>query len=295
MSTTVVIGGSPVGDGHSAVLVYEAGINHLGDTALAKKMIDVAIAAGWNSVKFQTRTVDIVYSKDELAKPRESPFGDTNEALKRGLEFSKEQYDELNDYCRQRNFTWFSSCWNEEAVDLIAQYNPPCFKIASACLTDDNLLRHHRQYKKPIILSTAMSTLRQIDRAVEILGTEDLVLMHCVGVYPAKSEQLNLRVIETLKSRYNVPVGWSGHELGLATTVASVAMGANIIERHGTLDRSMYGSDQAASVEPQGMARISRDIREVEKAMGDGVKRVQPEEHPIISKLRRVDTMKLEG
>ena len=295
MSTTVVIGGSPVGDGSPTVLVYESGINHLGDTDIAKKMIDVAISTGWNAVKFQTRSVDIVYSKEELAKPRESPFGNTNEALKLGLEFSKEEYDELDAYCHQHNFTWFSSCWNEEAVDLIAQYDVPCFKIASACLTNDHLLKHHRQYKKPIILSTAMSTPRQVDRAVEILGTEDLVLMHCVGTYPAKSEQLNLKVIETLKRRYNIPVGWSGHELGLATTVASVAMGANIIERHGTLDRSMYGSDQSASVEPQGMARISRDIREIEKAMGDGIKRVLPEERPAIAKLRRVDTMKLEG
>ena len=180
-------------------------------------------------------------------------------------------------------------------MDFIAQYDPPAFKIASACITDDNLLKHHLQYHKPLIISTGMTTLKQIDHAVEIVGTDNVVLMHCIGVYPCPPEHLNLRVIQTLKERYNTPVGWSGHEVGLATTVAAVAMGANMIERHITLDRASWGSDQSASVEPQGLKRLVRDIRVVESAMGDGIKNVLPEELPVAKKLRRVDTAKLEG
>jgi N-acetylneuraminate synthase len=183
---------------------------------------------------------------------------------------------------------WFTSCWDEGSVDFIEQFNPPCYKIASASLTDDNLLRHHRQYGRPIILSTGMSTVAQVDHAVEVLGSNDLILMHCTSTYPSKLEELNLRGIQTLKDRYQVPVGYSGHEVGLSTTLAAAVLGACMVERHITLDRSMWGSDQAASVEPHGIARLVRDIRAVEKAMGDGVKRLYDSEVPIMKKLRRI-------
>ena len=295
MIDPVYIAGSYIGNGHPVVICGELGINFNGDISIAKKMIDIAVDSKLNCVKTQKRTIEIVYSPEELSRPRDSIFGNTNGDLKRGLELNKDGYDELDAYCKDKSMTWLSSSWDEASVDFIAQYDPPAFKIASACLTDDALLRHHRQYKKPIILSTGMSTIPQIDRAVDILGTDDLILLHCCSVYPARSEQLNLRVIETLKARYGVQVGYSGHETGLATTVVAVAMGATMIERHLTLDRAMFGSDQAASVEGVGMKRLVRDIREIEKARGDGVKRVLEQEKPIIQKLRRVDTMKLEG
>jgi N-acetylneuraminate synthase len=183
-----------------------------------------------------------------------------------------------------------ASCWDEQSVDFIEQFNVPCYKIASASLTDDGLLRHTRSKGRPILLSTGMSTLEQIDHAVDVLGKEDLVILHTTSTYPALYEELNLRVIPMLKQRYGLPIGYSGHETGLSTSIASVAMGACVVERHITLDRAMWGSDQAASVEPQGIAHMVRDIRLVEMAMGDGVKRVIEREVPIMNKLRRVDT-----
>ena len=290
---TVTIGGSPIGDGHPVVLVAEGGINANGDVEIAKRMTDAAISAGCNAIKWQKRTVDVVYTPEELAKPRESPFGKTNGDLKRGLEFDRGDYDELDAYCKSREFTWFASCWDEASVDFIAQYDPPAFKIASASLTDDNLLYHHLQYHKPIILSTGMSTVEQVDHAVNILGTDNLVIFHCVSNYPSRSEHLNLLVIPWLRERYHTVVGYSGHEVGLATSVAAVALGAAMVERHITLDRSSWGSDQSASVEPQGLARLARDIREVKSALGDGVKRIIPEEIPVMRKLRRVDSQNL--
>jgi N-acetylneuraminate synthase len=225
-----------------------------------------------------------------LARPRESPFGTTNGDLKYGLEFGKEEYDEIDRYCRQNNITWFASCWDEQSVDFIEQYDVPCYKIASACLTDDGLLRHTRSKGRPILLSTGMSTLEQIDHAIEVLGKANLAILHSTSTYPALYEELNLRVIPMLKQRYGLPIGYSGHETGLSTSIASIAMGACVVERHITLDRAMWGSDQAASVEPQGFVHMVRDIRLVEKAMGDGVKRVVEREVPIMKKLRRVDT-----
>jgi len=284
----VKIGEQWVGPGHPSFIVAEIGINHNGDISIAKKLIDVAAEAGCNAVKFQKRSVDIVYSQEELARPRESPFGSTNGDLKHGLEFNQEQYLEIDEHCRLRGLPWFASAWDEASVDFIAQFNPPCFKIASASLTDDNLLCHHRIYKKPIILSTGMSALEQIDHAVQILGKENLIVLHCTSTYPAKLEELNLKVIPRLMERYNVPIGYSGHEVGLYTSLAAAVLGACFIERHITLDRSMWGSDQAASVEPQGFIRLIKDIRAVETAMGDGIKRIYDSEQPIIKKLRRV-------
>ncbi len=288
--TEIKIGNKLVGDGHPCYVIAEIGINHNGDIETAKKLIDVAAASGCDAVKFQKRTIEVVYPADELARPRESSFGTTNGDLKYGLEFGLEEYREIDRYCTERKITWFASCWDEDSVDFIAQFNVPCFKIASASLTDDNLLRHTRSKDRPILMSTGMSTMDQIDHAVDLLGKKDLVVLHTTSTYPALYEELNLRVILGLKERYGIPIGYSGHETGLSTTIASVAMGACVVERHITLDRSMWGSDQAASVESQGFMRLVRDIRLVETAMGDGVKRVIEREVPIMKKLRRVDT-----
>ncbi len=286
----IKIGNRLVGDGHPCYIIAEVGINHNGDINIAKKLIDVAAAAKCDAVKFQKRTVEVVYSAEELARPRESPFGDTNGDLKYGLEFGQEEYAEIDRYCKQNNITWLASCWDEQAVDFIEQFKVPCYKVASASLTDDGLLRYTRSKGCPILMSTGMSTLEQIDHAVDLLGKKDLVVLHTTSTYPALYEELNLRVIPMLKQRYGLPVGYSGHETGLSTSIAAVAMGACTVERHITLDRAMWGSDQAASVEPQGFSHLVRDIRLVETAMGDGVKRVVEREVPVMQKLRRVDT-----
>jgi N-acetylneuraminate synthase len=284
----VWIGNHQVGPGHPAYLVAEIGINHNGDVDIARKLIKAAVEAGCDAVKFQKRTVDVVYTAEELARPRENPFGQTNGDLKRGLEFGFEQFSEIDRYCRDLGIVWFTSNWDEASLDFIAQFSPPCYKIASASLTDDALLRYHRKFDAPVVLSTGMSTLEEIDHAVEVLGKENLILLHCTSTYPSRVEELNLRVIPALEKRYGVPIGYSGHEVGLYTSLAAAVMGACFIERHITLDRAMWGSDQAASVEPQGFSRLVKDIRAVEAAMGDGIKKVYDSELPILQKLRRV-------
>lgn len=288
MSNAVQIGNHVIGDGQPCFIVAEIGINHNGSLETAKKLIDAAVLAGCNAVKFQKRTLEVVYTIEELAKPRENPFGPTNGDLKRGLEFGQEEYAEIDRYCREKGILWFASCWDEGSVDFIEAFNPPCYKIGSASLTDDNLLRHHRSFGRPIIISTGMSTIEQIDHAVKILGRDDLIILHCTSTYPSQVEELNLNAIRTLRERYQVPVGYSGHEVGLAPSVGAAAMGACMLERHITLDRAMWGSDQAASVEWQGFWRLVKDVRALEMAMGDGVKQVYPSEVPVMQKLRRV-------
>ncbi len=284
----VTIAGRNVGDNHPCYVVAEIGINHNGDLGLARRLIDVAVASGCSAVKFQKRTIDVVYPAAELARPRESPFGTTNGELKRALEFGKEQYAEIDAYCRDKGIVWFASPWDEASVDFLEQFKVPCHKVASASLTDDKLLRHMRATKKPIILSTGMSTMAQVDHAVEVLGHENLVILHATSTYPASYDELNLKVIPVLAERFKVPVGYSGHETGISSSVAAVVLGASMVERHLTLDRAMWGSDQAASLEPNGMQRLLRDIRLVETAMGDGQKRLLDREKPIMEKLRRV-------
>jgi N-acetylneuraminate synthase len=283
----IQINNRKIGDGYPCYIVAEIGINHNGDINIAKKLIDLAIFSGCDAVKFQKRTIEVVYTPEELAKPRENPFGDTNGALKYGLEFGLKEYTEINNYCKEKKMTWFASCWDEGSVDFIEQFDVPCFKIASASLTDDDLIRYTRSKGKPIILSTGMSTCEQIDHAIEILGKEDLVLLHTCSTYPSNYNELNLKCIKTIKERYGIPVGYSGHETGLASTVAAVALGACVVERHITLDRAMWGSDQAASLGTSGILRLVRDIRIAEESMGSGVKTVSEREIPIISKLRR--------
>ncbi len=289
MPKVVEIDGRPVGEGCPVFITAEIGINHNGDLGIAKKLIDAAVLAGCDAVKFQKRTPELCVPSDQRNLMRETPWGlMTYMEYRLRVEFGHEEYAEIDRYCREKEIIWFASCWDEASVDFIEQYDPTCYKIASACLTDDNLLRHHRRYGRPIVLSTGMSTIEQIDHAMEILGTENLVLMHCNSTYPAKPEELNLRAIQTLGERYKVPVGYSGHEVGLATSVVAAALGACMIERHITLDRAMWGSDQAASIEPHGFARLVRDIRVIECAMGDAMKWVYKSEVPVMKKLRRV-------
>lgn len=284
----VRIGGRLVGDDQPCFIIAEIGINHNGDVDLAKRLISVALAAGCDAVKFQKRTVEVVYTPEELAKPRENPFGPTNGDLKYGLEFEYEEYEEISAFCKSVKMTWFASPWDEGSVDFLEQFRTPVYKVASASLTDDNLLRHIRQTGKPVILSTGMSTYAEIDHAVEVLGKQDLVLMHATSTYPATYPELNLRAIPTMAARYGVPVGYSGHETGIPTSVCAAALGACCVERHITMDRAMWGSDHAASLEPNGISRLVRDIRLWEQAKGDGIKRVYDREFPIIKKLRRV-------
>ena len=284
----VRIGSKLLGGEQPCYIIAEIGINHNGDLDLAKRLISVAVAAGCDAVKFQKRTVEVVYTAEELAKPRESPFGTTNGDLKRALEFGEEDFKDIDAYCKAVKIAWFSSCWDEPSVDIMEQFNPPCYKIASASLTDDNLLRYTRKTGRPIILSTGMSTLDEIDHAVDVLGKKDLIILHACSTYPAYYSELNLRAIPVMRERYGVPVGYSGHETGIPSTVASVVLGACCVARHITMDRAMWGSDQAASLEPNGIGRVVRDIRLIEQSLGDGVKRVFEREVPIIKKLRRV-------
>jgi N-acetylneuraminate synthase len=283
----VKIGSRWVGDHHSCFVIAEIGINHNGDVEIAKKLVEAAEDVGCDAVKFQKRTIDVVYSAEELAKPRENPFGPTNGDLKRGLEFGEAQYREIDRFCREKEILWFASCWDEAAVDFVDRFQPSCYKIASASLTDDGLLRHTRAKGKPILLSTGMSTLEQIDHAVDVLGKKDLVLLHTTSTYPSDVHDLNLRCIPMLRQRYGIPVGYSGHETGVVSSVAAVVLGACVVERHITLDRAMWGSDQAASLGVSGFAKMIQHIRYCEPALGDGVKRVYPAEVSVQKKLRR--------
>lgn len=288
MQQCVKIADRIIGKDNPCFIIAEIGINHNGSVALAKQMIDIAITTGCDAVKFQKRTIDVVYSKEELAKERKSVFGNTNGDLKRGLEFGLDEYKEIDQYCKEKNILWFASCWDEESVDFIDQFNVPCYKIASASLTDDNLLKHTRSKGKPILLSTGMSTMDEIRHAVDILGNKDLIIYHCTSTYPSNADETNLKVIGELKKEFNCPIGYSGHERGVTPSIIAVALGADSVERHITVDRTNWGSDQAASLEMAGLYHLVRDIRQVPALLGDGIKKVYPREFPIIEKLRRV-------
>ena len=286
----IKIGDKYVGEDSPTFAIAEIGINHNGDIELAKKLIDVAVDAGCDAVKFQKRTIDVVYTSKELAMPRPNNFGETNGDLKRGLEFGQKEYLQIQKYCKEKNIMWFASCWDKDSVDFINQFDPPCFKIASACLTDDELLEYTAKKGKPIILSTGMSTLREIDFAVKFLEnfTSEIIILHCTATYPSKIEELNLLVIEKYKDFYRYPIGYSGHEVGVSTSIMAVTLGACVIERHITLDRAMWGSDQAASLEPHGIKVLVRDVKEMPAVLGDGKKKVYDSEIPIKNKLRRI-------
>lgn len=278
----VKIGDKWVGDGYSCFVVAEIGINHNGNVEIAKKMIDAAVDAGADAVKFQKRTIDAIYTAEELAKPRESPFGVTYSDFKRGLEFGQKEYEIINAYCREKGILWFASCWDEGSVDFIERFDPACYKIASPFLTYKNFLLYNRSKGKPIILSTGMSTMEQVGNAVEALGKEDLVILQCVSTYPTEDEELNLGVIRTLKETFpGIPIGYSGHGRGMTMGVCAVALGACILERHVTLDVSMWGPDQPASLEFWKFKQMITNIRRFEVALGDGTKRDLPSEAPM--------------
>jgi sialic acid synthase SpsE len=284
------IGDRLVGPGQPVYVIGEIGINHNGDLRTALALIDQAKAAGMDAVKFQKRTPEVCTPRDQWDVERDTPWGRmTYLDYRHRVEFGAEEYRQIDDYCRDIGIDWFASPWDVESVDFLGAFNPPVFKVASASLTDDVLLRAMRATGRTVILSTGMSTPEQIRHAVEVVGSRNIVLLHATSTYPAPPEQLNLRMINTLEAEYpNVPIGYSGHEVGLQSTLCAVALGAVMVERHITLDRAMWGSDQAASVEPEGMRRLVRDIRVIEAALGDGVKQVYAGEHAAMLKLRRV-------
>jgi N-acetylneuraminate synthase len=289
MSEALQIGSRKVGPGQGVYIVAEIGINHNGDLEIARKLIDMAKAAGCDAVKFQKRTPELCVPPEQRDLKRETPWGImTYLEYRHRVEFGAEQYEQIDRYCKERGIDWFASCWDELSVAFIEQFKPVCYKIASASLTDQGLLRKNNATGRPMILSTGMSTMEEIRGAVGMLDKKRLLLCHATSSYPCKADELNLRMIHTLEKEFNVPVGYSGHEVGLQVTYAAVAMGACFVERHITLDRAMWGTDQAASIEPQGLMRLVRDIRVIEASLGDGQKHVTADEVPIMKKLRRV-------
>ena len=273
-------------------ITAEIGINHNGDIDIAKKLIDVASNAGCDAVKFQKRTVEKVYSKDILDSPRDSPWGKTTREQKMGLEFDFEEYKIIDDYCKTKNIDWYASSWDLDSQDFLKKFNLKYNKVASAMLTNIPLLKKIAEEKKHSFVSTGMSTMEQIQNAVKIFHENNcpFELQHSNSSYPMKPEEANLKCIQTLKNEFDCSVGYSGHEsMGYLICVSAVLLGATSIERHITLDRSMYGSDQAASLEPQGLERLVRDIRTIDKIIGDGEKRIWPSEIPVMKKLRNLD------
>jgi N-acetylneuraminate synthase len=287
----IKIGSRLVGDGHPTYIIAEIGINHNGDLDVCKQMIDAAVHAGVDAVKFQKRTPEVSTPPEQQKQMRETPWGYiTYLDYRYKVEFNQEQYREIDQYCKQKGVAWFTSVWDEQAVDFMEQFNTPAYKIPSASLTDHNLLRHVRKTGRPLVISTGMSTMEQIRAAVKVVGTANLVIMHCTSTYPCEPEELNLRMIRTLRDEFACPIGYSGHEVGLVPPQVAVALGACMIERHLTLDRAMWGSDQAASVEPSGFERLVKYVRTAEASLGDGVKRVYESEKSSLKKLRRVIT-----
>jgi N-acetylneuraminate synthase len=289
LSTSVQIGSRWIGADYPVYVIAEIGINHNGDLALALELMKVAKDAGCDAVKFQKRTPSICVPLDQQEVMRETPWGMmTYLEYKERTEFWDEEFGAIDAYARKLGMDWFASPWDVPSVEFLERFEPICYKIASACLTDDDLLEAIVATNQPVVLSTGMSNVDEIAHAVDVLAGVPLVLAHATSTYPCPPSELNLRMIGTLQDLFGVPIGYSGHETGLQTTVAAVTMGATFIERHITLDRAMWGTDHAASVEPQGLQRLVRDVRTVEAAFGDGVKQVYDSEVPIRAKLRRV-------
>ena len=279
-----------VGEGQPVFVVAEIGINHNGSLEVAKKLIDGAVLAGCDAVKFQKRTPELCVPRDQWLLERETPWGRmTYIDYRHKVEFGRAEFEAIDRHCRERNILWFASAWDEEAVDFCERFEPPCWKAASASLTDHALLRKMKSTGRPLMISTGMSTLDEIRAGVEAAGEDELLIAHSTSTYPCPVEALNLRMIHTLKGLWpHLPIGYSGHETGLSPTWAAVAMGATFVERHITLDRAMWGSDQAASVEITGLVRLVANIRDIERSLGDGVKRVHAGELSARKKLRRV-------
>jgi len=287
---TVSIAGQPIGAGHPVYVIGEIGLNHNGDVDLAKRLIDLAADAGAQAVKFQKRTPDISTPEHMKGVMRSTPWGEmTYLDYRYRVEFSREQYIEIGDYATLRGLVWFASPWDTPSVAFLESINVAAYKIASASVTDLEMLAAIRATGKPVILSTGMSTLDQIDAAVSVLGREQLIVLHATSTYPLPPEEANLLMVPSLAARYEgVPIGYSGHETGMQISVAAVALGATVVERHITLDRDMWGSDHAASLEAAEFTQLVADIRVIETALGDGVKRIFPGEHAPLLKLRRV-------
>jgi len=290
MTREIKIGNKLVGDGHPAYVIAEAGINHNGDMEIAKQMIDAAVHAGADAVKFQKRTPEVCTPPEQQKQMRETPWGYISYLDYRyKVEFNEEQYREIDRYCKEKGIDWMVSVWDEPSVDFMEKFDTPAYKVPSASLTDHNLLKYVRKTGKPIIISSGMSTMEEINRGVEVVGADNLVIMHCTSTYPCEPEELNLNMIKTLRNEFpNNPIGYSGHEVGLVPSAVAVAFGACMVERHLTLDRAMWGSDQAASVEPGGFERLVKYIRVTEASLGDGVKKVYDSEMSSLKKLRRV-------
>ncbi len=288
MAREVKIGNRMVGDGHPTYVIAEIGINHNGDLDTAKDMILTAKETGADAVKLQKRTPELCVPKEQRDMMRETPWGYvTYMEYRERVEFDKEQYQEIDKHCKQLGIDWFVSVWDEPSVEFMEQFEPVCYKMPSAALTDHPLLRKVKATGRPMILSTGMSTIDQIKDAVAVVGTDNLLITHSTSTYPCDPAELNLKMIPVLKEQYSCPIGYSGHEVGLITSVVAVAMGASLVERHFTLDRSMWGSDQPASVEPGGFRLLVKYIRVTEMALGDGVKRVYDSEKSSMKKLRR--------
>jgi len=291
MAREIRIGDRMLGDGYPAYVIAEIGINHNGDLGIAKQMIDAAVHAGAEAVKFQKRTPEISTPPEQQKQMRETPWGYiTYLDYRHKVEFNEEQYCEIDRYCKSTGIAWMVSVWDEPSVDFMEKFDTPAYKIPSASLTDFGLIRKARATGRPIILSSGMSTMEQVKKGVAIAGEKDLVVMHCTSTYPCEPEELNLKMIETLRREFpDLPIGYSGHEVGLVPSAIAVALGACMLERHLTLDRAMWGSDQAASVEPGGFERLVKYLRVTEAALGDGVKKVYESEKSSIMRLRRVN------
>ncbi len=288
MNREVTIGNRKVGDGHPAFIIAEIGINHNGSLEFAKQMILAAHQAGVDAVKFQKRTPELCVPEHQRSQMRDTPWGYiTYLDYRYKVEFGQEDYQEIDRYCKELGITWLASSWDIPSVEFMEQFNPPAHKIPSALLTDHALLRAYRATGRPLILSTGMSTLEQIKESVALVGEENLILCHTTSSYPCPPDELNLRMIQTLRGMFSCPIGYSGHEVGLVPSAVAVALGACLVERHITLDRAMWGSDQSASVEPQGIEHLVKYIRVTEQALGDGVKHVYESEQSSLSKLRR--------
>jgi sialic acid synthase SpsE len=288
VTTHISIGSRHIGEGQPVYVIAEIGINHNGDLEIAKKLMDVAASAGCDAVKFQKRTPELCVPEEQKSQIRETPWGTmTYLEYKERTEFGQKEYQQIDTYAKQLGIHWFASPWDLPSVDFLLTFDPVCIKVASASLTDDALLKKLVASGVPLILSTGMSTMDEIDHAATVVKSSQYALAHATSTYPCQPSELNLRMISTLKDKFQVPIGYSGHETGLATTLAAVAMGATFIERHITLDRAMWGTDHSASVEPTGLDRLVRDIRNIELAFGDGVKRVFDSELPVRAKLRR--------
>ena len=272
----------------SILIIAEIGINHNGDVEIAKKLIDVACLAGADAVKFQKRTVEIVYSKEELNKPRESPWGTTNRELKMGLEFGLEEYKAIDQYCKEKKIEWFASAWDDESQKFIRQFDLKYNKVASAMLTNTSLLNLIAEEKKHTFISTGMSEFHEIDKTVELFKDKGcpFELMHSTSTYPMKDEDANLKMIPVLRDRYHCNVGYSGHEIGLAVSYGAAAFEITSLERHITLNRAMYGSDQASSIEPIGFLQLCGAVRKINSSLGDGVKRITAKELEVRKKMR---------